>query len=350
MKMYPVAVKRLIEETKQCVSVLLVMPQEFNPNQHYKPGQHIQLAIELDGQGYQRYYSVSGIEMGESETLLQITVKRDDKGVISKYINSLLSVGDVISISFPSGRFALDINKAHRKSYYFFCIGSGITPVIMMIKSLLVKEHNSQVYLLYGNKNLTTTIFYQALLALETAYKGRFSVAHCHSSPHWLSSFTPWHSGRITEVVLQRFIGQYAPKIHDTQYYLCGQSQFVFDVSQQLHQLDVPNDRIHFESFGGKVKQERFDFMDAKLSVKVSGQVQQVAVPASQTLLEALTAAQIDVPHSCVAGICGTCRCRLESGQVTMMNNGALAEHEVKDGYILACQSVALSQTLTVKF
>jgi ring-1,2-phenylacetyl-CoA epoxidase subunit PaaE len=350
MKMYPVAVMQRIQETEQCVSVWLAMPDEFDPSQHYKPGQHIQLAIELDGQGYQRYYSVSGIEIREGETLLQITVKRHDKGAISNYINSLLNVGDVIFISFPCGNFMLDSHETHRKSHYFFCIGSGITPLLMMIKSLLTTEPNSHVYLLYGSKNLSSTVFYQALLALEDAYKGRFKVAHCHSSPHWLSSFTPWQSGRIDEKVLQRFIREYAPKIHDTQYYLCGQSQFVFDVSRQLRQHDVPSERIHFESFGGQVKQDKFDFIDATLSVNVSGQAHQVTVPASQTLLQALSAAQIAVPHSCEAGICGTCRCRLVSGQVTMMNNGALTDTEVADGYVLACQSVALSKTLTVKF
>lgn len=349
MKMYPVEIKRFVKETDQCVSVLFTMPDGFNPHLQYKPGQHILCAITLDGQEYHRYYSISGVESCEGQTLLQITVKRD-KGIISNYINLLLKHDDVMFISLPIGSFALDVNTSHRKSYYFFCIGSGITPILMMIKSLLATEQHSHVYLLYGNKNLSSTIFYQALLVLEETNKGRFSVAHCHSSPHWLSSFTPWHSGRIDKDVLQRFIREYAPKIHNTQYYLCGPSQFIFDLSQQLARLDVPDARIHFESFGGQIKQENVNVIDAELSVTVNGQVHNITVPASLTLLEALNAAQITVPFSCVAGVCGTCRCRLESGQINMINNGALTKKEVDNGYVLACQSVPLSKNISITF
>ncbi|RLV59353.1 ketosteroid-9-alpha-hydroxylase [Parashewanella curva] len=345
MHWYDLTVSNISQETKDSVSVCFSIADNLKDLFHWKAGQHIRLQFEVAGESYTRNYSVSS----DKPNKLRITVKKVKKGRVSTYINEGLSVGELVKATQPNGNFVLEPEQSKRRSHYFFAAGSGITPIYAMITSVLEKEANSFAYLLYGNKDGASTIFADELNQLEKKYSDRLVVQHCHSSPSWFKS-SPWRTGRIDDKAVQAFISENPPYAQDCQYYICGPDSFIPNVKSALKGIDVPNNRIHSEYFGLGKPTELEGGVDADLQVLLNGEQHKLKVNAGESLLQAMLEAGINAPHSCEAGLCGTCQCVLEDGEVNMPNNSALEESEVKSGKILACQAVPHSPKLKVTF
>ncbi|WP_133406427.1 ferredoxin--NADP reductase [Parashewanella tropica] len=345
MNRYDLTVSDISQETKDSVSVYFSIPDSLKDLFHWKAGQHIRLQLEVGEELFTRNYSISSSKPEE----LKITVKKVKKGRVSTYINEKLSIGETVKVTQPNGNFILEPEQSKRRSHYFFTAGSGITPIYAMLTSVLENEANSFVYLLYGNKDGASTIFSGELHQLEEKYSERLVIQHCHSSPSWFKS-SPWRTGRVDDKAVQAFINENPPYAQDCQYYICGPDTFIPNVKSALKAIDVPDSRIHAEYFGLGKKTEVQGGMDADLQVELNGKKQQLKVNAGESLLQAMLEAGISAPHSCEAGLCGTCQCKLVEGEVNMPNNSALEESEVKSGIILACQAVPHSAALKISY
>ena len=338
-------ITELVKETKDTVSVTLQCDQEIA----WLPGQHLGIQLSIDGKTYKRVFSISS-EPGQG---LRLTVKKVKKGVVSKYLNDKAEVGEQLQIAKPNGNFCHQCNKSNRNSYYFFAAGSGITPIYSMMTHILTIEPDSYVYLLYGNKDGKNTIFKEQLEELSHIYPSQLVIAHCHSSPSWLAS-SPWHSGRVDSTSINKFIKENPPYAQNCRYYICGPATFIPDVKQALNNIDVPDDCIYSESFGGtnsaKETSAEISGQSAKLNLSLKNEVYDIELKTNQSLLQAMKDNELDVPYSCEAGVCGACQCNLTAGEVSMLNNSVLSKKEVAAGKILACQAYAKTNQLSIEY
>ena len=345
MDWFELKVAAVEKETADATSVVFDVPDTIKNMFSWVPGQHVRLQLPVEGQLISRNYSISAPK-GQP---LKITVKKVKNGQGSNFINASVAVGECFQVTPPMGSFILRPQPDARRSHYFFAAGSGITPIFSMLVSVLEREPDSFVYLLYGNKDANTTIFAKRLDELATQYPHRLVIRHCHSSPGWFSQ-SPWHSGRIDADTVHRFIRENPPYAQDAQYYLCGPGSFLPDVKRALQAIDVPKSRIHIESFGGHAGGEQTESVAADLKVTLHGQQYSIRVNPGQTLLQAMLANGISAPYSCEGGVCGTCRCSMTEGKADMNNNLILDEEELKRGDILPCQAVALTESITLQY
>jgi ring-1,2-phenylacetyl-CoA epoxidase subunit PaaE len=316
----------------------------------WRPGQHLTLRFTLDGEELRRSYSISSSPF--SGDPLQITVKRVCDGLVSNYINDHLRPGDTVDAMPPFGGFCLDPHGRARRTYYFFCAGSGVTPIFSMLHSVLLAEPHSVVRLLDGNHNADTIIFRGLLERLMTQYRERLTVSHVLSKPSTWSSYRSWGRGIVDAPAVHRFIDEHPPYAQDTQYYVCGPGDMNPTVKHALMDIDVPADRIHMESYGGGVTQTdtRVEGVSATAQVTLDGERHSVAVAKGQTLLQAVREAGLTPAYSCESGVCGACRAKLEEGDVHMRARMALEDQEVSDGVILTCQTVPTAPTIAVEY
>lgn len=346
---FELTVSNIEKENGDATSVYFELPDVLKPRFNWLPGQHISISLSADrsdnSHRNSRCYSISA-PPGQP---LRITVKAVKKGRVSTYINNALKMGDKVIVTPPSGRFVLSPDKTRRRTHYFFAAGSGITPIYSMLVSVLQKESESYVCLLYGNKDHKNTLFAEQLTQLQQTHADRLVVRDCHSSASWFRE-SPWRSSRIDAAAVQDFIKENPPYAQDCQYYLCGPGSFLPDVRQALRNIDVPDSRIHMESFGGKTADNIETGVSSKLTVQLKCRQHQVAVAKGQTLLRSMLDNNIAAPYSCEGGVCGTCRCKLRQGKVAMANNLVLDQSEVDKGDILACQSVALTEHVSIEY
>ncbi len=345
MDWFELPIASIKKATKSSTTVTFSIPESLLSIFNWSPGQHIRLQFPMEGEIECRNYSISA-PLGKS---LSITVKAVKNGKVSSYVNQSLTVGQSLNVSPPKGEFVLTPDSQSRRSHYFFAAGSGITPIYSMLVSMLDREPDSFAYLLYGNKDAKSTIFAEELAILEQQYSDRLTICHCHSSPGWFSTDS-WRIGRIDERAVNDFIKENPPYAQDTQYFLCGPGSFLPDVKNALNTIDVPDRRIHMESFGGAASLSEMKSIEAELDVSLRGQKHKVNVNKGQSLLQAMVSQGVDAPYSCEGGLCGTCRCRLTTGKVEMANNLILSQGEVNAGEVLACQSYVQTDKISIKF
>ena len=336
-------------ETQAATSVCFAVPPALREPFRWRAGQHITVRFRIDGVEARRSYSIS--ESPATGNPLRITVKRVADGLVSNYINEHLAAGDIIDVMPPFGGFYLAPEPQGRRTYYFFGAGSGITPLYAMICSILAAEPHSVARLVYGNTNHRAIIFREALARLEAEPDGRLTVRHILSSPSWLSSFPYWRRGRIDAAAVAALITEHPPYAQDTQYYVCGPGSMNAAVRTALRGLDVPDTRIHQESYGAVMPPEdSVPGVAADATVRINGKTLPVAVAAGQTLLNAVRATGATPPYSCESGVCGACRAQLRDGRVHLRARMALTDAEVDRGVILTCQALPTTPQLTVSY
>ena len=234
-------------ETKDATSVSFHVPQPLTETFGWRPGQHLTLRFRLDGIEERRPYSVSQSPLGGGP--LRVTVKRIRGGLVSNHIHRNVTPGDVIDVMPPFGGFYLEPDARRRRTLYFFGAGSGITPLYAMLRSVLVAEPHSAVYLLYGNTDADAVIFAKDLSRLADNSAGRLTIRHVLSSPSRKSSLNHWRPGRINAGRVTEFIETHPPYAQDTGYYVCGPGDMNAVVKEALRRMDVPEERIHTENF-----------------------------------------------------------------------------------------------------
>ncbi len=342
-------VKERREEIKGAVTVVFEVPAHLAEVFAWRPGQHLTLRFTLKGEEVRRSYSISTSPF--SGDPLQITVKRVEGGLLSNHINDRVRVGNAIDVMPPFGTFRLDPGERLRRTHYFFGAGSGITPLVSMLQSMLIAEPYSVAHLVYGNRSADTILFKARLEDLRARYPERLTVSHVLSRPSMWSSFSFWRRGLVDKAAVEAAIAENPPYAQDTQYYICGPGKMNQTVRDALMGLDVPASRLHMESYGGAIDvDDTIAGVAAEARIRLDGRTQTVTIPQGQTILQATRAAGLSPPFSCQSGVCGACRAKLVDGSVHMRARLALEDEEIADGAILTCQSIATTSALSVAF
>lgn len=330
-------------------TVVFAVPDHLETLFAWRAGQHLSLRFVIDGREERRSYSISAPPL--SGKCLQITVKRLQGGLISNHINDAVNRGDVVDVLPPFGTFCLDAGANLRRTHYFFGAGSGITPLLSMLHSVLCSEPYSSAYLLYGNKNANSILFRRTLADLVVTHGDRLGVRHVLSAPSMWSGFDYWRKGIISKQAVEAFIAAHPPYAQDTHYYICGPGDMNRSVRAELTALDVPADRIHAESFGRDVWiDESVAGVEARARIHLGGKTRDIQISEGQTVLEAARAAGLDPPFSCQSAVCGACVANLKGGAVHMRARMALDDAEIAAGRVLTCQSVPTTGHLSIHF
>lgn len=362
---YPLPVKEIRQETPDTVTVLFEIPEEHRAVFQYKHGQYLTLQFEINGVEERRAYSMSSSPL---EPEIAVTVKRVAKGVVSNYIADSLKVGNVVSVMPPEGRFTCSLDADSRKTYYLIGAGSGITPLMSILKTILEEEPQSSIHLLYGNRMEDSIIFRDTLKTLETRYAGQLKVDHILSQPKKEKSKgfggllskgkISWEGkrGRIDEAAIAAFLEENPMRTRSAEYFICGPSGMMQCAESFLKTQDIPSKQVHLEYFTPAGTNEAVPgdskkaVDNAKVQVELDGREIDIVVPAGKSILDVLLEQKADPPYSCTSGACSSCMAKLTEGSVNMEVCLALDEEEVAEGFILTCQAHPSSATLKITY
>ncbi|MBK9106946.1 MAG: 2Fe-2S iron-sulfur cluster binding domain-containing protein [Saprospiraceae bacterium] len=359
MEFYKVNVAEVIKETPDAISIGFETEALKEIFDHFIPGQHLTLKLNINNKEVRRSYSISSIP---HEPQLRITVKQVKKGLVSNHLVEKIDKGSVLEISKPEGHFTITPDPEKSHSYYFFAAGSGITPVLSMIRSLLEHEPKSTVHLLYGNRKEDNIIFYEKLKSLQTKYEGQFFAEFTLSQsgkgllPFFSSSKDHWTGwkGRINKKLINTFCEKYPSRTKEKSFYICGPGNMIEDVKKELTALGNDPKTIHAEYFSTPATtagDSKAAFVSsANITFHLNGQQHQLQIPGNKKILDSLMDAGFDPPYSCCSGACSTCMAKIIKGSVHMDVALALEQDEIAAGYILTCQSRPTSEELEIKY
>ena len=355
-KFHQLRVSEVKRDTNDATTIAFDLPSQYYEMFNYKAGQYVTLKFNLNNNDVRRSYSLCSSPVLEEP--LRIGVKRVKNGLVSNHINDNVKVGDIVDVMPPNGNFFVNTNKEHYKTYYLFSAGSGITPILSILKTVLHTEKRSYVYMIYGNRNQDSIMFKDELEKLQYQYHDRFVLTHMFSRPKsnwsdlWKSSKSqPFKKGRIDLKAIEWFVNTYPPYAQNAEYYICGPGTMIENTKSALKRIDVPDERIFMEHFGASDSEKHVEaFENAHLTARLDGETIQVKVPKGTTLLRALINAGKEPPYSCEGGICASCICKLNAGRVHMKTNLTLSDTEVEQGHILSCQSIPLSEKIEITY
>lgn len=351
---HPLRIREIIKETNDCVSVTFEVPEALAPVFQYREGQNITVKKTIGGEEVRRSYSICA---APHEKVLKVAIKKVEGGLFSQFANDELKKGDMLEILPPTGKFNAHPGKKETASYLAIAAGSGITPVISIIKHTLQTQENSEFTLLYGNRNRNSIIFFEELEALKNKYIRRFNFINILSREKTDADI---FYGRINEQKLQSLQKLVPYKSFDA-VYICGPEELIFSSSDFLQQQGVEKNKIHFELFTtpgqhAPAKETNKNTgtdqgPKSNISIKLDGR--SVAFDLSykgQSILDAALQRGADLPYACKGGVCCSCRAKLIEGQVRMDVNYALEPEEVEAGFILTCQSHPTTEKVVIDF
>ncbi len=335
-------VKELIRETPDAVTVCFKNGNFFRKI-NYLPGQFIMLDFKIGKDTVKRAYSFSSSPDVDKD--LRITVKRVKSGYVSNFVNNVLKVGDKIKVDIAMGSFNITPNKNNAKHYILFGAGSGITPVYSIAKSVLAKEPNSKVILIYANQNKENIIFFNHLNQLEKEHPTQLFVEHVLSE-----NINPnYHSGFLTSDILTTIFEKYNIQFKDHKYMMCGPSGFMDNTVKILKELGVDRKQIMLEAFKAPaVKIDRKNLV-SEVTINYKKETYQLKVPGNKTILQQAMSLNIPLPYSCRSGMCSTCKGNCIDGETTMSKGHLLSDEQVEKGEVLTCITYPTSETVTIE-
>lgn len=349
---HKLTVKNIQRETKDCVSIAFDIPKGLEKDFLFKQGQNVTVKTCINGEEVRRSYSICSCPLDNE---LRVAVKRVYGGSFSTFANHELKEGDVLELLPPTGNFYTEVLVSNKKKYVFFAAGSGITPVISLIKTILATEPQSAVTLVYGNKNVASIIFKENLEALKDKHMQRFRVYHILSRERTDAVI---NYGRIdTEKCLQ--LSGLIDLAAVDEFFICGPEKMIFVVKEFLEGTGIKKERIHFELFTTPARKnikiyttkESPEDEGSEITVKMDGRSVTFKLDYnSNNILDAALAQGADLPFACKGGVCCTCKAKLVEGEVEMEVNYGLEQEEVKAGFILTCQSHPRSKKVVVDF
>lgn len=354
-KFYPLKVRDIRRETPGTVSVAFEVPENLRDTFQFKQGQHLVLRTHIGGEEVRRTYSVC---TGTHENDLRIAVKKVEGGVFGTFANERLKVGDTLEAMPPQGHFFTDLSSENQNLYVAFVAGSGITPVMSILKTTLMQEPKSQFVLFYGNQGFDHIIFREQLEELKNLHPDRLAVHHVLSRESLGSDLFNGH----IDAEKCRSYARLLFRAEDVDaYFLCGPEEMIFSVKETLEELGVESKKIHFELFttsgtrqkaaAARVRTAMKDAFDASVTVIQDGmQFDFQLTSDGSTLLDAAMRAGADLPFSCKGGVCSTCKAKILEGEVEMEINYGLESDEVAAGYVLTCQSHPITKRVVVSF
>lgn len=344
-------VKDIRRETADAVSVAFDVPPTLQIAYQYKQGQYITLKLTINGEEVRRSYSLCTSPHCEND--LRVAIKEVEGGKVSTYINKALKQGDTIEVMTPMGGFYTSLNGGAKKNYILFAGGSGITPMMSILKSTLYIEKQSTVTLIYANRNEESTIFKTEIDALAAANKN-FKVVYVFDAPK--EKISDLQTGMITKEKGKALVENFAG-LNADEYFICGPGPMMENVKVALEELKVPKEKIHIEYFSAVIDAAAKAITDPNSIVNSKVTVIQYGIEttmdlntAGTSILDAAIDAGVDAPFSCKGAVCCTCRAKVLEGEVKMDANFALTDDEVAQGYILTCQSHPLTEKVIVDF
>jgi ring-1,2-phenylacetyl-CoA epoxidase subunit PaaE len=352
---HPLRVRRIEPDTSEAVIVSFEVPEELREVFGFTQGQYLTLRKEIDGQDLRRSYSIcAGVDDGE----LRVGVRKVQGGTFSNWINSALQPGDTLQVMAPEGRFFVPIEPEAHRHHVGIAGGSGITPILSIMKTVLAREPFARFTLIYGNRSLKSTMFKEEIEDLKNRYMTRLALQHVFSDEH---TDVPINMGVMNREKIAEFLEGLVPAGQIDHVYICGPFQMNDEAEAALLGAGVPEERIHIERFGiaqpagpvGAVVHEALpgDAEQARITIVRDGVSREIPFTKGQpSILDAASSAGLEVPYSCTSGVCGTCRAKLLEGEVRMERNFALDKNEVAGGFILTCQAHPLTERVVLSF
>ena len=404
---HPLRVRAVLPDTAEAVVVSFDVPDELREVFSFTQGQYLTLRKDIDGQDLRRSYSIcAGVDDGE----LRVGVRKVKGGVFSNWINAHLRPGDVVNVMAPQGRFFVPIEPLARRHHLGIAGGSGVTPILSTMKTVLAREPRSRFTLIYGNRQLQSTMFKEELEDLKNRYMTRLVLHHVFSdehteddsphvaallppegaqaglgaarrseddSPHVAAllppegaqaglgaarrSGSPLNHGVMNRDKISEFLSSVVPAASIAHAYICGPFQMNDEAEAALLSAGVAEERIHIERFGISPQQQQVgavihqalagDAETARIVIIRDGLRREIAFTKNQpSILDAASAAGLEVPFSCTSGVCGTCRAKVVEGDVRMERNFALDKAEVAAGFVLCCQAHPITPYVVLSF
>ena len=350
---HPLRVAAVEPLTDDAVAITFAVPADLRAAYSFDAGQHLTLRTDVGGEEVRRNYSICA---PATEGRLRIGVKRLDGGAFSTHATSTLQVGDEVEVMTPTGRFSPRLDPAQSRHYAAIVAGSGITPVLSIVATALEVEPTSTVTLVYGNRTAGSVMFLEELADLKDRYPDRFQLVHVLSRETQEAELL---SGRLDPPRLRRLLAALLPPETVDEWFLCGPFAMVEGAREVLAEAGVGADHVHTELFHveGEAPRESASPEEVRAAgsssvrVTLDGRASTVQVPRTGVrILDAVLAVRADAPYACKGGVCGTCRARLVTGEVSMARNYALDPEETAAGFVLACQSVPVSEDVELDF
>ena len=343
-------VKEIIKETNDTVSVSFQVPEDLKEAFAFTPGQYLTLKLTINNEEQRRSYSICS----SSAEDITVAVKKVENGLVSSYLNEVLKENDEMEVMIPEGNFTLETDQAKKRKFVGFAAGSGITPIMSMIKELSMDETETVFTLFYSNKMESDVIFKHQL---DNLAGDNLKINYIYTRQKLNN---PILEGRIDKSKATELIKADLSCLNADAFYLCGPEEMIFNVKSALEEFGVLNSKIKFELFTTPVlmaekpkQQEADENFDGEALVTVIYDDEEIDFTLNKdgdTILDAAMDNDVDVPFSCKGAVCCTCKAKVTEGKVTMDANYALSDQEVEDGYVLACQSHPASAKVTLDF
>jgi len=340
-------IKEIKKETQDAVSVLFDIPENLKADFKFIPGQYITIQKKIDETVLRRAYSICS---SPNSNELRVAIKEVKNGTFSVYANKVLKAGDTIEVSTPEGRFVLETDPSNTKNYLAFVAGSGITPVLSMIKSVLETEKESKFILVYGNKSVDQTIFKKTLDDLEKEYANQFEVHYVFSQKVNDNSFF----GRIDLKVIDKILNEKHSEIKFDEYFLCGPEEMIDLVKGDLIDKGIDTNLIKFELFSSPEKEKEATNEDlsgnSNITILLDDEETAFEMRQDEIILDVALSKGLDAPYSCQGGICSSCLAKVTEGKAIMEKNSILSDEEVKEGLIITCQAHPVTSSIKIDY
>lgn len=350
---YPLTISKLTKETDHCVSLEFDIPEANKALFAYKQGQHVTLRKIIDGQDVRRSYSIC---TSPKENKLKVAIKKVAGGAFSTFANEALHVGETLEVMPPSGSFNSELNPKQAKSYVGFAGGSGITPIISILKAVLDTEPESSFTLVYANRSTDSMVFKEEIEGLKNKYIERLNVIYVFSQER---IGMPLFEGRIDQEKVSALNKTVVDLKSADEIFICGPEAMMLAIQSALVDFGIDKANVHMELFtspvgklgnGDKITNETYEQVKSKITIQIDGVKMDFDYSSNDSILDAASKKGADLPYACKGGVCCTCKAKLMEGEVDMAVNYALEQDEIERGYVLSCQARPKTDRVVLSF
>ncbi|MFS4494730.1 2Fe-2S iron-sulfur cluster-binding protein [Maribacter sp. 2308TA10-17] len=351
---HPLRIRDIQKTTKDCSVIQFDVPSELNDMFSYKQGQYLTLRTTINGEDVRRSYSLCSSPLDDD---LKVAVKQITGGVFSTFVNNELTIGETLEVMPPSGEFYVDIDPLASKNYIAFAAGSGITPILSIIKTHLISEPCSTFKLFYVNRTAKSVILKEEIEKIKNQFINRFQVFYFLTKEQ---RDIPFLNGRFSSEKLQLLIQSFIDIMNTDDCFICGPKEMIFLIRDEMQTAGLAKEKIHYELFFSGKTIENDKRIAEVLEQKVEGTEVTIIDGSKEfhfvmdedydNILDGALAAGADLPFACKGGVCSTCKCRVLEGSVEMKINYALDDNEVAQKLVLSCQAVPISEKVIVDF